>query len=91
MSVDGGDEERDTRLREAGDSLVEQSLLPVRRTLAKLGISQQGFIAGTIVFRPTGPESLEDQSPQPGRVWNRIGVVCVPPRFVILQYNDALY
>ena len=52
--------------------LVEQSHLPVRRTLDKLGIPRQTFYRWYAAYRADGPEALEDRSPRPGRVWNRI-------------------
>ena len=52
--------------------LVEQSHLPVRRTLEKLGIPRQTFYRWYDRYRTGGPEALEDRSPRPGKVWNRI-------------------
>ena len=52
--------------------LVEQSHLPVRRTLEKLGISRPTFYRWYAAYRAGGPEALEDRKPRPGRVWNRI-------------------
>src|SRR3954468_991190 len=52
--------------------LVEQSHLPVRRTLEKLGIPRATFYRWYDLHRPGGPEALGDRSPRPGRVWNRI-------------------
>ena len=52
--------------------LVEQSHLPVRRTLEKLGIPQPTFYRWYDRYRAGGPESLVDRRPQPGRAWNRI-------------------
>ena len=52
--------------------LVEQSHLPVRRTLEKLGVPAPLFTDGAIDFQTGGPEALEDRSPRPKRVWNRI-------------------
>ncbi len=52
--------------------LVEQSHLPVRRTLAKLGIQPAQFYRWYDRFQTGGPEALEDKSPRPKRVWNRI-------------------
>jgi putative transposase len=42
--------------------LVEQSHLPVRRTLEKLGIPRATFYRS----------ALGDRSPRPDRIWNRI-------------------
>ena len=52
--------------------LVEQSHLPVLRTLEKLGIPRQTFYRWYDRYLTGGLEALEDRSPQPGKVWNRI-------------------
>ncbi|MGA9545151.1 MAG: IS3 family transposase [Candidatus Sulfotelmatobacter sp.] len=52
--------------------LVEQSHLPVRRTLEKLGIKPARFYRWYDRLQTGGPEALEDRSPRPRRVWNRI-------------------
>ena len=52
--------------------LVEQSHLPVRRTLEKLGIPRATFYRWYDLYQTGGPEALDDRSPRPGRVWNRI-------------------
>jgi transposase InsO family protein/transposase-like protein len=52
--------------------LVEQSHLPAKRTLATLGISRTTFYRWYDRYQAGGPESLEDRSSKPGRVWNRI-------------------
>jgi len=52
--------------------LVEQSHLPVRRTLATLGIPPGTFYRWYDRFQTGGPEALEDRSPRPRQVWNRI-------------------
>ena len=52
--------------------LVEQSHLPVGRTLAKLGIPRSTFYRWYDLYQTDGPEVLEDRSPRPRRVWNRI-------------------
>jgi len=52
--------------------LVEQSHLPVRRTLEKLGVSRATFYRWCDLHQTGGPEALEDRSPRPHRVWNRI-------------------
>ncbi len=51
---------------------VEQSHLPVRRTLEKLGVSRATFYRWYDLYQTGGPEALEDRSPRPDRVWNRI-------------------
>src|SRR5271170_1685816 len=55
--------------------LVEQSHLPVRRTLEKLGIQPARFYRWYDRLQTGGPEALEDKSPRPKRVWN-----CIPDR-----------
>jgi putative transposase len=52
--------------------LVEQSPLPVRHTLAKLGIARATFYRWSDLYQTDGPEALDDRSPRPDRVWNRI-------------------
>ena len=52
--------------------LVERSHLPVRRTLEKLGIPRTTFYRWYGRYQSVGEAGLEDRSPHPGRVWNRI-------------------
>jgi transposase InsO family protein len=52
--------------------LVEQSHLPVRRTLAQIAIARATFYRWYDRYQTGGPEALEDRSPRPNRVWNRI-------------------
>ena len=52
--------------------LVEQSHLPVRRTLEKLGIPRATFYRWYDLYQTGGSEVLDDRSPRPDRVWNRI-------------------
>ena len=52
--------------------LVEQSPLPVKRTLEKLGIPSATFYRWYDLYQTGGPEALNDRSPRPDRVWNRI-------------------
>jgi putative transposase len=52
--------------------LVEQSPLPVRRTLAQLGIRPATFYRWYDRRSSSRPEALNDRSPRPDRVWNRI-------------------
>jgi putative transposase len=52
--------------------LVEQSPLPVRQTLAKLGIPRATFYRWYDRHSRGGPEALNDRPPRPDRVWNRI-------------------
>jgi putative transposase len=52
--------------------LVEQSHLSVRRTLEQIGIPRATFYRWYDLYQTDGPDALEDRSPRPGRVWNRI-------------------
>ena len=52
--------------------LVEQSHLPIRQTLDKLGIPRTTFYRWYDRYQIGGPQALEDQSPRPSRIWNRI-------------------
>ena len=51
---------------------VETSPLPVRRTLAQIGIPKSTFYAWLDRYAAGGFEALEDRKPRPERVWNRI-------------------
>ena len=51
---------------------VETSPLPVRRTLAQIGVAKSTFYAWLDRYAVGGMEALEDRKPRPGRVWNRI-------------------
>ena len=52
--------------------LVEQSHLPVKHTLAHLGIPKTTFYRWCDRYQSFGEAGLEDRRPHPGRVWNRI-------------------
>jgi putative transposase len=52
--------------------IVERSHLPARRTLERLGIPRATFHRWYDRFLTGGVDALEDSSPRPGRVWNRI-------------------
>ncbi len=52
--------------------MVEQSHLPTKRTLDKLGIPKSTFYRWYDRYLAGGPEALEDRSPRPSRVWNRV-------------------
>ena len=52
--------------------LVEQSSLSVRRTLAQLGIPRSTFYCWYDRYRSRDDEGLEDRTPAPRRVWNKI-------------------
>ena len=48
--------------------LVEQSSLPIKQTLNKLGIPRTTFYRWYARYQTGGPEALEDQSPRSSRV-----------------------
>ena len=52
--------------------LVEQSHLPARRTLDKLGVPRATFHRSYDRYREGGPEAPADHRSRPDRVWNRI-------------------
>src|SRR5258705_5876609 len=52
--------------------LVEQSHLPAKRTLDKLGIPRATFYRWYDRYRDGGPEALADHRSRPDRIWNRI-------------------
>src|SRR3954468_9890117 len=52
--------------------LVEQSHLPVRATLEKLGVTRATFYRWYDAFQRGGPEALADRPSRPSRVWNRL-------------------
>jgi len=52
--------------------LVEQSHLPAKQTLDKLGIPRTTFYRWYDKYLTGGVEALEDRSPRPLKVWNRI-------------------
>lgn len=52
--------------------LVEQSHLPTKQTIERLGIPRTTFYRWYDRYLTGGAEALEDRSPKPLRVWNRI-------------------
>jgi putative transposase len=52
--------------------LVEQSHLPAKRTLDKLGIPRATFYRWYDRYRESGVGALADHRSRPDRVWNRI-------------------
>ena len=52
--------------------MVEQSHQAVGRTLEQLGIPRATFYHWYDRYQAGGPEALDDRSPRPDRVWNRI-------------------
>jgi transposase InsO family protein len=51
---------------------VEASHLPVKRTLAQLGIPSSTYYQWYARWAEGGVDALADRSPRPGSVWNRI-------------------
>ena len=52
--------------------LVEQSSLSVRRTLTQLGIPRSTFYCWYERYRARDADGLEDRTPAPRRVWNKL-------------------
>ena len=52
--------------------LVEQSHLPAKQTLDRLGVPRRTFYRWYDRYLGGGPEALQDRSSAPSRVWNRI-------------------
>jgi transposase InsO family protein len=52
--------------------LVEGARLPVKRVLAKLGVSRPTFYRWYDLYRRFGEAALADRRSGPGRVWNRL-------------------
>ncbi|ACA20422.1 hypothetical protein M446_6150 [Methylobacterium sp. 4-46] len=52
--------------------LVEQSRLPVRATLEKLGIPRATFCRWYDAYQRGGPEALADRPSRPSRAWTRL-------------------
>src|SRR5271165_5830354 len=52
--------------------LVEQSHVPARCALEKLGIPRSSFYRWYNRYQGGGPEALADRPSRPDRVWNRI-------------------
>ena len=52
--------------------LVERSSLPVRRTLDRLGVPKSTFYGWYRRYVEGGFEALEDQPPQPAKIWNKV-------------------
>lgn len=51
---------------------VEQSHLPARRTLARIGLPRATFYRWYDLYAVGGPEALADRPSRPERTWNRI-------------------
>ena len=52
--------------------LVEQSHLPAKQTLDKLGIPRTTFYRWYDKYQTGGVDALEDKAPMPAQVWNKI-------------------
>ena len=52
--------------------IVEQSHLPVRKTLEQIGVPRATFYCWYEQYQAGGPEALEDRPSHPSRIWNRI-------------------
>ena len=52
--------------------MSEQSHLPVKRTLEKIGVSRPTFYRWYDLYQRFGEKGLEDRRGGSGRVWNRI-------------------
>ena len=52
--------------------IVEQSHLPTKITLDKLGVARRTFYRWYDRYLEGGPEALADKPSSPSRVWNRI-------------------
>ena len=75
MIGDGGDDDMRYPASEKLEiiRLVEQSHLPVRRTLEKLGIPRGDLLSLVrSLSGPAAPEASRIGRPRPDRVWNRI-------------------
>ena len=70
--------------------LVEQSHLPARRTLEKLGIPRSSFYRWYDRHRRGGPEAPADRPSRPDRVWNRIPS-CSPRELAVRFTDEAEY
>jgi transposase InsO family protein len=52
--------------------IIEQSHLPAKQTLDRLGIARRTFYRWYDHYLDGGPEALEDRPSAPSRVWNRL-------------------
>ena len=52
--------------------LGEESALPVKQTLAEIGLPRSKFYRWYEQYQQTGLEGLQDRSSQPRQFWNRI-------------------
>jgi transposase-like protein len=68
--------------------LVEQSHLPARQMLEKLGILRSSFCRWYDRHRRGGPEALADRPSRPDRLWNRIPATSKPAALTIHKVYD---
>jgi putative transposase len=52
--------------------MVEESGLPVKQTLAEMGVPRSTFYRWYEQYQQAGVEGLQDRSSQPRQIWNRI-------------------
>ncbi len=84
--------------------LVEQSSLPVRRTLVQLGIPKSTFYGWYRRYIEGGLDALTDEPPQPTRVWNKVpeetaaaiielalAAPALSPRELAVKYTDTTH
>ena len=65
------------------------NLKPIYEAAAKLGIPRTTFYRWYDRYLAGGPEALEDRSPKPSRLWNRIpGPVCEKIKNLALKESD---
>ena len=70
-------------------TVEEESELPVKRTLAELGVSRSSFYRWYQYYLDDGPEGLEPGSRSPRRFWNRLPETAKEQCLdVALQYPD---
>jgi putative transposase len=73
--------------------LVEQSSLPVRRTLEKIGIPRATFYRWYDLYQTGGPEALDDRHPKPDRVWSIVNLAldesALSPRELAVRFTDT--
>jgi hypothetical protein len=72
LTADGATRNEVSRPEKLEIGLVEQSHLPTRQTLDKLGIARRTFARWYARYLDGGPEALEDRSFGAKPVWNRL-------------------
>jgi transposase-like protein len=56
--------------------LVERSNLPIKATLAELGVPRSTFYRWYLRYQEQGPDGLSDRNAGPRQFWNRIPQGC---------------